>query len=86
MRPDCKDCQWQPISSAPEDTPILIYAKLVYEGEKPIISVCKIRCDGKTITGEPWFGLIPVGYSGYEMEIDFDYKDITHWMPLPMAP
>lgn len=27
-----------------------------------------------------------VGFSGYEWEYDFEYKDITHWAELPKPP
>lgn len=33
-----------------------------------------------------WHFLRPEGVGGYEMEVEFDYSDITHWMPVPTLP
>lgn len=27
-----------------------------------------------------------VGFGGYEWDWDFEWEDLTHWMPLPVAP
>lgn len=58
-----------------KDEPVLILAKMYYNGE-PII--CAAIWDGSY-----WF---PHGASGYDCEIEFDTKTITHWMQLPKQP
>ena len=65
--------EWQPISTAPKDTPIL-----ATDG-KLIIVLMRGTCGG-----EDWPD--SVGFGGYEWEWDFEWKDLTHWMPLPEAP
>lgn len=64
---------WRPIETAPSAKPIL-----VTDG-KVIVVVEKGDCAGR-----PWPD--PVGFGGYEWEFDFDWEDLTHWMPLPPAP
>lgn len=49
--------------------------------------------DGKTMTitrieelGDKRRYMDGFGFSGYEWEYDFEYEDITHWMPLCNVP
>ena len=66
--------KWQPIATAPRDTRIL-----VTDGE--IIVVVE--------RGEYWRGVDrtwPVGFGGDDWEWDFEWEDLTHWMPLPPLP
>jgi len=65
--------KWLPISTAPHGVGIL-----VTDGE--LVTVVEIgECSGL-----PW--LYQHGWSGYEWSFDIEYKDLTHWMPLPMPP
>ena len=64
---------WQPIETAPKDTPILIYATETWR-IRYFICVAKL---GK-------YGWEAVGASGYECENDFEHP--THWMSLPEPP
>jgi hypothetical protein len=63
--------QWQPIETAPRDAPIL-----VTDGK--VIVVLKID------TGDDW--PCPVGFGGWEWGWEFEWGDLTHWMPLPELP
>lgn len=66
--------KWQPIATAPRDTPIL-----VTDGE--VVVVVEI--------GEHWRGserTWPVGGFGDEWEWEFELEDLTHWMTLPKPP
>lgn len=69
---------------APEDIKILV-AGTQY-GSYQFISVCKIshftrKQDGKT------FKYVDVPeVSGFEREVEFEHRDVTHWMPLPGFP
>ena len=66
--------KWQPIATAPRDTPILVTdGKIIVVVER----------------GEYWRGgdrTWPVGFGGDDWEWDFGWEDITHWMPLPPLP
>jgi hypothetical protein len=66
--------QWQPIETAPRDTPIL-----VTDGK---IMVVLMR--GDVGPGTDWPD--PVGFGGYEWDWEFDWDDLTHWTPLPAPP
>lgn len=78
----CKVVGWQPIESAPEGTPILVYQpkRELFEGYwlDEIIAVAeRSSLDG-------WITISHV--SGYEWESELSSKYITHWMPLPASP
>jgi hypothetical protein len=64
---------WMPIETAPKDIPIL-----VTDG-KVIVVLLIGECGQQDYPD-------PVGCDGYDFEWDFDWKDVTHWMPLPEAP
>lgn len=66
--------EWQPISTVPAGTPILIT-----DGE--IVTVTVLGPCGKT---EKW--MFGHGFGGYEWEFDFQTDQATHWMPLPEPP
>lgn len=66
--------EWQPIETAPKDVPIL-----VTDG-KHIVVIKR----GILIGNVPWPD--PVGFAGYDWEWNFEYADLTHWMPLPEPP
>lgn len=69
--------EWQPIATAPNGVPILV-------------------TDGKVITvlmrtqinhsGKIFDNLVGAGFSGYEWDWDFEWDDLTHWMPVPELP
>ena len=65
--------EWQPIETAPKRTPIL-----ATDG-KVIVVLERGECAGKDSP-------ISVGFGGYEWEWDFEWKNLTHWMPLPEPP
>ena len=65
--------KWRPISTCPQDTPVL-----VTDG-KVIVVVAR-----SNLYGDAWPDA--VGFGGYEWEWDFEWKDLTHWMPLPPLP
>jgi len=65
--------QWQPIETAPMNTPIL-----VTDGKVIVVVECELVC------GKPF--LAGVGFGGYEWDFDFEWKDLTHWMPQPNMP
>jgi len=67
----------------PFDKPILVYAKTKwqFEGDRGYMATVAVM---KASSGSIW--LAAVGFSGYEWEYDFEYKDITHWAELPEAP
>jgi len=60
---------------------ILVYSTKSMTGD-PIITTCRI--DRHSFSPEIWMD--GYGFGGYEWEYDFDWKDITHWMPLPSPP
>ena len=66
--------KWQPIATAPRDTPILVTdGEIIVVGER----------------GEYWRGVDrtwPVGFYGDDWEWYFEWEDLTHWMPLPPLP
>lgn len=65
--------EWQPIKTAPTETPIIIY-----DGEM-------ICCAEKQFLWEGHEGYwYCVGAKGYEW--DNSFKSPTHWMPLPDKP
>ena len=71
--------QWQPIETAPKDTPVLIWA----EGEQMITAqYCTYRANNNTIYRAEW-QLLDSGR--YAEDHDMSY-DPTHWMPLPEPP
>ena len=61
-----------------KDTPVLIFAGLYYGPEEERM-ICTAEYDGHGY----WSC---VGASGAECEDEFDYKKVTHWMPLPSPP
>jgi len=65
--------EWQPIDTAPKNTPIL-----VTDGD--VIVVVK---RGEFV-GKDWID--EVGFGGYEWDWNFEWEDLTHWMPLPEPP
>ena len=65
--------QWQPIDTAPKGIPIL-----ATDGK---VIVVLERSDALKID---WPNA--VGFSGYEWEWDFEWKDLTHWAQLPDLP
>ena len=68
--------KWQPIATAPRDTPILVTdGKVVVSGEW-----------GKLCGGSVTDFLDPIGLIGHEWEWSFDERELTHWMPLPPLP
>lgn len=78
--------KWQPIATAPRDTPILVTdGEVVVSGEW-----------GKLYEGCDTDFLDPIGLSGYEWKWSFDERELahgmptppllTHWMPLPPLP
>jgi hypothetical protein len=66
--------EWKPIQTAPYKTPII-----VTDGDTVIVAERWLYCDNID-------GLGPVGFDGYEWEWDVDWKDLTHWMPVPVPP
>lgn len=70
--------KWQPIETAPRNTPILIYANEQY-GDRKIICVAELCSRNKS---KYWNC---IGASGYECENDFKDPPLF-WMPLPESP
>jgi len=64
---------WKPIDSAPRRTPIL-----VTDGQVVVV------LERGSSAGDDWPD--PVGFGGYEWEWDFNWCDLTHWMPVPALP
>lgn len=64
---------WQPIETAPKKTPILVTDGRV------IVVLERGEC-----AGDDWPDA--VGFGGWEWEFNFEWKDLTHWMPLPALP
>ena len=65
---------WQPIETAPKDTPIL-----ATDG-KVVVVLSRGEC-----AGDDWPDA--VGFGGYEWDWDFSgWHSLTHWMPLPKPP
>ena len=64
---------WMPIETAPKRTPIL-----ATDG-KVIVVLERGEC-----AGNDWPDA--VGFGGYEWEWDFNWSDLTHWMPPPAPP
>jgi hypothetical protein len=69
----------------PEKVKILV-AGTQYGGTYKFISACEIlhltrKSDGKVFK----YVSVPE-VSGYDLDWDFEHKDITHWMPLPDFP
>lgn len=68
--------EWQPIETAPEGVPILMTTgNLTVVAER-----------GSIFPDSSPDHIWAVGFSGYEWEWDFEWEDLTHWMPLPPAP
>ncbi len=65
--------KWELIETAPKMKPML-----VTDGK--VIVVLKRGY----LAGNDWPE--PVGVGGWEMEFDFCWEDLTHWMPLPAFP
>ena len=64
--------KWQPIATAPRDTPILVTGgKVVVSGER-----------GKLYKGSESDFLVPIGLGFYDWEWSFDESELTHWMPM----
>ena len=68
--------KWQPIATAPLDTPIL-----VTDGNVVVVGMFERLGKG---VDSLWFA--PVGFGGYEWEWNFEDDQLTHWMPLPPLP
>lgn len=70
-----KISDWQPIETVPRDIPVLLT-----DGRVVVAAV---------IDSEEFRGIVRVreyGFSGWEWEWEFLWKDLTHWMPLPALP
>lgn len=68
--------EWRPIETAPEKVPILVTdGKLMIVIKRSRI----VPKDPPTYMGN-------VGFFGYEWEWEIEWKDLTHWMPLPPPP
>jgi len=65
---------WQPIDTAPSDTPIL-----ATDGD--VIVVLRISVNEFNL---PFLGMVGVGPS--DCRWNFDFSDLTLWMPLPPLP
>jgi hypothetical protein len=70
--------EWQPIETAPFETPILIFA---YEWKDGPTIICAAIKRKET---KDWHSWVAIGATGYEWENDFEKP--THWMPLPSPP
>jgi len=65
---------WQPIETAPKNTPILATDGI------DVVAIKRGECAGRD-----W--PYPVGFGGDEWEWDFGgWEGLTHWMPLPELP
>jgi hypothetical protein len=62
---------WRPIETKPKNRPIL-----VTDGR--FVTAVLFESD----SGYPY----GVEFGGYEWEWDFDWRELTHWMPLPEPP
>lgn len=62
---------WQPIGTAPRNTPIL-----VTDGKIAITLVHKTHDSDWEM----------IGVDGWDCNKDFDWQDLTHWMPIPALP
>lgn len=67
--------QWQPIETAPFDTPILVTWKWS-DGDKDF-------CVAQKRLYASWWLWVVHGCGGYECENEFGKDELTHWMPLP---
>ncbi len=64
---------WQPISTAPKDVPLIVWAKF-HGKESAFVAMFESHYG--------WWEVQGVG--GYEWETDIE--DPSHWMPLPDPP
>lgn len=64
---------WQPIETAPKETPILLYMKY---------GNCQFACVGSIIKDRTSLFWV----SGSDSEFPQDLDDATHWAPLPQPP
>jgi hypothetical protein len=66
--------KWQPIETAPKDTPVLVWA-YCYKASRFATFVAEQETN---------YGWDVCGATGYEWESSFNTP--THWMPLPPPP
>lgn len=73
---------WQPIETAPKETPVLCYfttaIELPTDAAEGCIAVMALTDEGGIYSEKHWRGY----YSG----IGPSYDNPTHWMPLPKPP
>lgn len=77
----CEVVGWQPIDTAPQDGPIMVFQpkRELFEGywlDEIVVVAERNGFDGWTVSH----------VSGYEWESELDSKYVTHWMPLPVSP
>lgn len=70
--------EWIPVSEKPLPFgEVIIVAADSYMGK--FVAVATVgKCEHHFVSVE--------GVSGWEVEVDFQYSDITHWMPAPEFP
>jgi hypothetical protein len=69
----------------PEKVKILV-AGAQYGGTYTFISACEISHFVRKQDGKVFKYVDVPEVSGHDREVDFEYADITHWMPLPKHP
>lgn len=69
--------EWQPISTAPRDTPVLLFCPDKYGDMMTVTKLTQNRYY------DPYWDLVEIG--SYTNNGDLDTAP-THWMPLPLPP
>lgn len=81
--PDAQTARWQPIETAPEHVPILVWVPSINRGHDSAEVVIIIRsADDPSGRG---YSMWTNGGPNGGVDVDFEH-DPTHWMPVPAGP
>lgn len=69
------------------ETPLPFNTRIIATDGRVMCVITVIRRVSEPLDSEQfWYTLNPEAISGYEWEVDFAYRDITHWMLAPELP